>query len=124
MEHSHAALSDSLQSGLGVYYLLVAFMNLGFAAYWYYDRKNLVQTAIWAVVAGVFFIHSVLFVTHHGFFIPHGLQSFVDRVMNPVSYFVLAVVALGVMLWLRRFFTDPVVAWTILQATLLFSGWA
>jgi hypothetical protein len=124
MEHSHEALSGSLQTGLGAYYLLVAFMNLGFAAYWYYERKNLVQTGIWAIVAVVFFIHSLLFLSHHGFVIPGSLEHFVDYVMNPVSYFVLAVVALVVMLWQRRFFTDPVVAWTILQVTLLFSGWA
>ena len=44
--------------------------------------------------------------------------------MNPVSYFVLAVVGLAAVLYFRKFFTEPVVAWAILMVTLLFSGWA
>jgi hypothetical protein len=99
-------------------------MNFGFAAYWYYDRKNLVQTAVWSLVALVFIFHSVLYFSHHGFIIPVGIQEAVNTAMNPVTYFVLAVIGLALVLWLRGFFTEPIVAWTVLQLTLLFSGWA
>ena len=44
--------------------------------------------------------------------------------MNPVTYFVLAVVGFAAVLYFRKFFTEPVVAWGVLQVTLLFSGWA
>jgi len=124
MEHTHAAISDSLQNGLGYYYLLVMLMNLGFAAYWYFDRKNLAQTAVWGIVSLVFLFHAVLYLSHHGFIIPVGIQEAVNTAMNPVTYFVLAVLGLVLLLWLRAFFTDPVVAWVILQVTLLFGGWA
>ncbi len=123
MENSHH-LAASLETGLAAYYLLVALMNLGFAAYWYYDRKNIVQTALWSLVAVVFLAHAALSFGHHTVYIPGALERFVDYVMNPVSYFLLAVVGLVVVLAARQFFTDPVVAWTILQLTLLFSGWA
>jgi hypothetical protein len=123
-EHTHAGLNASLQTGLGAYYLLVALLNLGFAAYWFYQRKNLLQTLVWTVVAGIFLVHAGLYFSHHGFIIPIALQDFVNSVMNPVSYFVLAVIGLIVGLWLRRFFTEPIVAWAVLDLTLLFSGWA
>jgi uncharacterized membrane protein len=55
---------------------------------------------------------------------PEGVKSFVNNVMNPVSYFVLATAGLAAFLYWRGFFTEPVVAWTFLQVGLLFSGWA
>src|SRR5262249_27159650 len=44
--------------------------------------------------------------------------------MNAVSYFVLACVGFVLLLRYRRFFTEPPVAWAILNAVLLFGGWA
>jgi hypothetical protein len=122
--HNHHTLSTSLQNGLGYYYLLVACMNVGFAAYFYYALKNMMQALMWALVAGLFLIHSVLYFSHAGMVIPEFSQEFVNYVMNPVSYFLVAVLVLVLGLTFRKFFTDPVVAWAILMAGLLFSGWA
>ncbi len=122
MHHSEG-LTRSLQTGLGVYYLLVMMMNLGFAAYFHYNQKDRRQVVIWTGVAGVFFLHGVLFSIGHGFAIPDFLINFVNYIMNPVTYFVLSVTGLVLFLYYRRFFTDPVVAWSILQVGLLFGGW-
>jgi Cytochrome b(C-terminal)/b6/petD len=119
----HAHLSPSLQTGLGVYYVLVALMNAGFA-YYQYRQKNIVQTAIWTAVGVVFLIHGGLYFGHANLIIPEWAEAFVNRVMNPVSYFITACAALFLLLYFRRFLTDPVVAWTILMVGLLFSGWA
>jgi hypothetical protein len=121
MDHHH--LSDSMQTGLGVYYLLVAIMNIAFALHWRRE-KNGGQFLIWSVVAGVFLIHALAYFFHAGWLMPEGVKTFVNNVMNPVSYFVLATAGLAAFLYWRGFFTEPVVAWTILQVGLLFSGWA
>ncbi len=117
-------LPTSMQNGLGVYYFLVAFMNLGFAAFCHYHVKNRAQTLIWTIVAGVFAIHGAAYFGHAGWLLPEGIKNFINDVMNPVSYFVLAAGGLIAFFYFRRFFTEPVVAWTILQVGLLFSGWA
>jgi hypothetical protein len=44
--------------------------------------------------------------------------------MNAVSYFVLACVAFALFIRFRKTLTEPAVAWAILDAVLLFSGWA
>src|SRR5437660_1488504 len=106
--HDHT-LSSSLQNGLGVYYLIVAAMNFGFAAF-FYSMKNMLQVLIWALVGGLFLLHGVAYFAHAGWIIPEGVQDFVNTVMNPVSYFVVAVLVLVLGLYFRRFFTDPVVA--------------
>src|SRR5262249_48704873 len=41
-----------------------------------------------------------------------------------VSFFVFSTVAFVVILLFRRFFTEPNVAWAIMNATFLFTGWA
>ena len=56
--HSEAHhLSGSLQTGIGLFYLLVVLMNLGFA-YYYFQVKNQLQAVLWAVVAVVFGIQA------------------------------------------------------------------
>src|SRR5271157_2408052 len=81
-------LSTSLQNGLGAYYLLVAGMNVGFAAWFWSSVKNLAQAAIWLAVAAVFLVHSVAYFVHLGWIIPEPVQESVNYVMNPVTYFV------------------------------------
>src|SRR5690242_15118026 len=120
--HNHE-LSGSIQTGLGVYYLLVVLLNLGFAAY-FFQRKNRAQSLIWTVVAGVFLIHGIGYLAHLGWKMPVAAKRFRDDIMNPVTYFVLAVLRLWAFLRIRRFFTEPVTAWAILNMGLLLSGWA
>jgi len=124
MHSNHQTLSTALQNGLAIYYLLVFAMNLGFAAYFFYARKNVLQAVIWAGVGVLFLIHAAAYFAHAGWMIPPFSQNFVNYVMNPVTYFVAACIGLFIALYFRRFFTDPIVAWTILMAALLFSGWA
>ncbi|HMF15570.1 MAG TPA: hypothetical protein VKE98_00115 [Gemmataceae bacterium] len=121
---THDHLTPGIQTGLGWYYFLVVLMNLGFAAYYHYNQKNRRQVLIWTIVAGVFFIHSIAYFFHANWIIPRWFRSFADDIMNPVSYFVLSVAGLIVFLRYRKFFTEPVVAWGILNIGLLFSGWA
>src|SRR5438067_13255498 len=101
MNHTHT-LTPSLQTGLGFYFLLVAAMNVGFSAYFYYTLKNMLQAIIWLAVAAVFLIHAVAYFAHADWIIPSFVQESINFVMNPVSYFVVAVLALVLGLTFRK----------------------
>lgn len=122
--HEHEELSFAMNIGLGVYYFLVALMNVGFAVYFQRAKKNPLQAAVWAVVAGIFLIHALAYLGQASWVIPGGIKHAVDYLMGPVTFFVGSVAGLAALLYWRKWFTEPVVAWAVLQVTLLFSGWA
>src|SRR5215813_13513396 len=105
--HSEAHhLSGSLQTGIGIFYLLVVLMNLGFA-YYYFQVKNQIQAVLWAVVAVFFGIHAGAYLLHMGWSIPVWLQDGVNWIMGPTTYFLLAWTGFALLLVFRRFFTLP-----------------
>jgi hypothetical protein len=121
MEHT---LDKGLQNGLAVYYLLVALLNFGFAAYWCYSAKKMLAGAIWAAVGGIFLIHSIAYFGHAQWILPIGLRETIDNLTGPVIYTTLSVVGFALLLYFRKFFVQPHVAWAMLQLVLLFGGWA
>jgi hypothetical protein len=122
--HDHETMSTAVQTGLGVYYLLVVAMNLGFAAYCHYSLKKPGQTALWLGVAFVFLMHSTAYFLGWGWALPSGIKDAINGVMNAVTYFVVSVAAFVLFLVFRRTLTEPVVSWGILNAFLLAGGWA
>jgi Cytochrome b(C-terminal)/b6/petD len=122
--HNHDGLSSAMQTGLGVFYFLVFLLNVGFAAYWRYNRKDAKQASLWAVVSTIFLFHSFLYVFHMGPVLPHAVRDLVNYVVGPVTYFVGACIGFVLMLQFRKFVTEPVVAWGILDLSLLAGGWA
>jgi hypothetical protein len=114
---------DRLQNALAVYYLLVATMNLCFAAY-YWRAKRSQPALVWAIVAAVFILHGVANAFHWGWTIPPAVTEAIDRMMGPVTYTMLAMIGFVVVLIFRRFFVQPQVAWAILNLSLLCGGWA
>ncbi len=118
------ALDKGLQNGLAVYYLLVALLNFGFAAYWIYGPKRILAGAIWAAVGGLFLIHSIAYFAHAQWVLPIGTREEIDNLTGPVVYTTLSIIGFILLLYFRRFFVQPHVAWAILQLSLLFGGWA
>jgi hypothetical protein len=118
-------LDSSLQNALAVYYALLAVMNYGFAAYYGTSAaKDRTKSLVWAGVGTLFLIHSVAYLAQMNWVLAQGFREFVDYIMGPVLYTSLSVVLFGVMLYYRKFFTNPQVAWAILNLSLLFGGWA
>jgi hypothetical protein len=115
---------DTVQNGLGFYYLLAVLLNLGFAAYYFYSEKKPGIALLWALVGGVFLIHAGANFAHLGWQLTEGTLDFVDRVVGAESFFIAAVAAFTCLLLFRRTLTDPQVAWAILNLTLLGAGWA
>jgi hypothetical protein len=120
----HESLSPGLQNGLALLFFLVTLLNAGFAAYFWFARRDRLQAGIWAAVALVFLVHAVAYLARAGWAIPEGARGFVNWIMDPVTYFVAAVALFVVFLYFRRFFTNPSVAWALLDLVLLFFGWA
>ncbi|HEV3204049.1 MAG TPA: hypothetical protein VGY77_06690 [Gemmataceae bacterium] len=117
-------LTPSIQTGLGVYYLILVALNVGYAAYQFFVPKNRSQAILWSGVAALFLVHAGAYLTSNGWSMPHSARDFVDWLMGPVTYFFLSVALFVLFLWFRRFLTEPLVAWSILNLVLLGSGWA
>lgn len=54
-------LTVPILAGLGVYYLLVMLLNVGFVAYQHYVRKDRTQVLVWTAVTALFLIHSMIY---------------------------------------------------------------
>jgi hypothetical protein len=61
---------------------------------------------------------------HSAWVLPQRARDFVDWLMNPVTYFVISLAGFVLVLKFRKLFTEPVIAWAILNLVLLGSGWA
>jgi hypothetical protein len=121
----HDQFTSDIQNGLGVYYLLVMLLNLGFAAYWYYgSTRDRTQAAIWCGVAGIFLIHALANFFHLHWVLPEGIREAVNYLLGPVSYFILAVLGFTLLIYFRKTLTDPIIAFAFLSVVLLGSGWA
>jgi hypothetical protein len=117
-------LADPIQNGLAVYYLILVLLNVGFAVYQFRVAASRPQGLLWTVVAVVFLIHVGLYFAKSGPELPPAAKYLVDQLMGPVSYTTLSVIAFIALLWFRKFFTNPFVAWGILNLFLLAAGWA
>jgi hypothetical protein len=116
-----------LQTGLGVFYLLCALMNVCFALYYhrFAQPRRADLAMLWYAVAAVFLIHAAAYgVFHAGWVISKGVRDAVDFATGPITYTVLSIVAFAAVLYWRRFFTNPQVAWGILMLSLLLGGWS
>src|SRR5439155_14930694 len=118
------ALAVPTQNGLGVYYVLVALLNLGFAAYCLLSIKKVNQAVVWAVVAAVFLVHAFAYFLHLDWILSEHIRDWVDWAVRAESFFSAAVIGFIVVLAFRRYATLPWVAWSVLNISLLGAGWA
>ena len=116
-------LDTSLQNFLGVFYLLAALLNGGFALY-YFKKKDALKAFLWFAVASLFLVHTIAYFAHFGWTISPSVTRPINAVMGPVSYTMMSVVGFVLLLVFRKFFVNPQVAFAILNLSLLFSGWA
>src|SRR6187200_1007462 len=77
--HGDNGLGADAQLGLGVYYLLVVVLNLGFALYWLRRRRDARQATVWGAVAGVFLIHALAYFFGLGWHLPAGFTNWTTR---------------------------------------------
>src|SRR5262245_55394567 len=129
--HGANDLTPAVQTGLAVFYLCGVLLNAAFSAYQFYFRRDAKQAIIWGGVAGVFLLHALIYLLHVGPVLPAGFRDFTTWLMGlyggqagPILYVGLSIVGFALLLYFRKFLTNPIVAWTILNLSLLFAGWS
>jgi len=124
-------LADSTQNGLALYYLLVVLLNAGFIAYQLKLRRNTLAAIVGALFGVVFLVMAAAYFSRLGWQLPQSFRDFTTRVMGawggqagPILYSTASVIAFILFLGFRRFFTQPLVAWVLLDLFLLVGGWS
>lgn len=128
--HGGSDLTPSVEIGLGFFYLVAVLLNLGYSIY-HYRNKNVPQATVWAAVATLFLAHSLLYFLGIGPTLPHSLRAYTTHIMGlyggqmgPILYVGLSIVGFILLYRYRKFLTEPHVAWSILNLSLLFAGWS
>jgi hypothetical protein len=126
-----SGLTPSIRTGLGVYYLLVVLLNLGYVAYLWFGAKNRRVALFWAIIAAIFLVHAGAYFAGQNWVLSQGIRDATTRLMGamggqlgPILYSTLSVVAFILFLRYREILTEPFVAWLIFNLFLLASGWA
>jgi hypothetical protein len=124
---SLAAGLERISGFLGGYYLFLAVMNAIMALFLWQKRNDPGRALIWVLVAGFFVILSPLAASAYPSMVPQlpqGLRDAVNWATSPTIYSVGTTVLLVFMYVFRRFFVKPMVAWTLLNLSLLAMGLA
>jgi len=132
----HPDLTIGVIHGLGWLYLLLSFLNLGWTVRSYqrdgvFHRfmglDHLPRASVWAGYTAILFLLAVTQITYNSdasaFIIrlPLPFKDFVNLIIaNPVSYFVLSIAVFFAMIWFRRWWVQPTVAWILFNLSVLF----
>lgn len=116
--HASNGLTPGIQYGLAVFFLLCALLNYGFA----YFRRGQGWASFWTGVMTLYGVLAVGYFLQWGLVLPQSFRTLVDTLAGPVVYFVLSVAGFVAFIKWRKFFTEPDVAWVILNLLLLFGG--
>jgi hypothetical protein len=135
--HGSDYLDAATQIGLAVFYVLVALWNVGYGEYLRFVRRDHRGANTWDAVGALFLVNAALYVPalfnpdYHGPVLSQRLREFTTWLMGlyggqagPILYTALSVAGFFLFLRYRRFFTEPAVAWSILNLSLLGFGWA
>jgi hypothetical protein len=141
MLEPHPDLTLDVIHGLGWIYLILAAMNFAWAVHVFRKGshfrtglggllnapQDVPSAAPWALYATVLFLIGIVHVVANSdpsaFMIrlPVVFKTYVDKaIASPVVYFIISIVLFGLVVALRRWLVKSTVAWTLLNAVLLF----
>ena len=120
--HGSEDFITSISGFLGGYYLFLATMNAAMAYHLWHHRHRINEAVAW--VAYSFFLVAIGSAAMGGSPVgfPHALRDAVNAATGPVVYSVGTTAILAVLFFGRRFFVQPMVAWTGLNLSLLIMG--
>jgi hypothetical protein len=125
--HSNGLFLKDVAGFLGSYYTGLAVLN-AVAAFLLWKRKNLTSQAIfWSVVAGFMMVLASLALSGSSTWVPHlpaWSRSLVNALSGPVNYTAGTTLLFALAFVFRKFVVQPMVAWTILNVSLLLMGLA
>lgn len=113
---------ESAATPLGWYYLATAALNAGAAVYWLRRPGKRAHAVAWAVVAAGFGAMAWRAFCGSPPAVPAAVREAIDAVLGPVALTLGSFLVLALSFLLRRFLVRPAVAWTVLDAALLFVG--
>jgi hypothetical protein len=123
--HSNGFFLSDVAGFLGGYYTFLAIMN-GVAAMILWRRQQRTGWAIvWASFAGVMMILASLALSGSASMVPvlpEAIRGLVNQLSGPVLYTLGTTAFLVLLFVFRKFFVQPMVAWTVFNASLLLLG--
>jgi hypothetical protein len=123
--HSNPFFLRDVAGFLGGYYTFIALMNGVFALVLWRRKNQPGWAVVWAVVAGLMMILASLALSGSARLVPAlpaVVRSVVNMLSGPVLYTVGTLLLFTVLFVFRRFFVQPMVAWTILVLSLVLMG--
>ncbi len=127
--HAHVdqeTFLNGISSFLGCYYMVLALMN-GTMALYLWKKGRGAAALLWLIVASVFVMISAVAGSNAMPWIvsfPEPARDMMDSAMGPTVYTVGSFVILLFFFWFRRIFVRPLVAWALLNLSLLAMGFA
>jgi hypothetical protein len=108
--------------GLGWYFLVLAVVNGVFAYRQLRADNRRVFGIVWTFLVLLLTGTAVEFLAGGGISLPAGFRDAMDWLLGPEMYFALSVAGFVIVLYFRKFFVQPLVAWVMLMAALIFIG--
>lgn len=123
MHGSYEQFISGISPFLGAYYLALGVMNAVAALLLWQKFKDNFWALMWVIASTIYIVILAPFAFQElPFGLPEGFRHFVDSSTGPVVYSVGTLVVLSVLYVFRRFFVQPMVAWSILNISALLMG--
>ncbi|MFO1021453.1 MAG: hypothetical protein U0903_12265 [Planctomycetales bacterium] len=120
-------LTSSVIFGLGWLYFILACMNLAWTVGWLKKYPKRINSAgMWLFYSCLLFLFAFAHFTGtsrpetFAIRMPVAVKDFINLGADPVTYFTLSTILFIAMLWLRKWWTQPLVAWVMLNFAILF----
>jgi hypothetical protein len=116
---------ESISGFLGGYYIILALMNAIMALFLWQRKGDAGSGIFWSVVGGVYVILAAFAMSGDVSLTPqlsHWIKEKVNLATGPTIYTLGTTALLVILFVFRRFFVQPMVAWMLLNATLLAMG--
>ena len=123
--HSDPFFLSNVSGFLGGYYAFIAAMNGVFALILWQKYGQPGRALVWTVFAGAMMILASLALSGSESLVPGlptSVRSLVNALSGPVIYSLGTVALFTVLFIFRKFFVQPMVAWTILNVALVLMG--
>jgi hypothetical protein len=123
--HSNGLFLKDVAGFLGSYYTGLAVMNAVAAVILWQKKKQAGWAIVWAVVAGLMMILASLALAGTAELVPSlplSVRNLVNRLSGPVLYTLGTTALFAILFIFRKFFVQPMVAWTVLNVLLVLMG--
>jgi hypothetical protein len=123
--HSNGLFLKDVAGFLGSYYTGLAIMNAVAALLLWQNKKQVGWAIVWAVVSGLMMVLASLALSGSAALVPSlplSVRTLVNSLSGPVLYTLGTTALFTILFVFRRFFVQPMVAWTILNVALLLMG--